>query len=335
MKKVYGAVPWRYEEGRDPKVLQNFNGFGHTLFVSRHRGKVDPVFKELFKDTIVNDPGLKIFKTYYCAGTGDVFYLCAMEVGNIRDWQYLKSKRQKSMDLSINEKDKVKELKQQVQTALERMFEHPTASDSNRIEFYDDYKAACEKYEAHKQQLRTKSVEYKEIQKFQDKINYAKSKLHQKAIRFETSFKVNLDPQFKADQKLLKKGPKQLEKSWKQTASDLAHAKCREKVIRKTGRLGNVYVPVGEACSTMTCPVCCTLHSPGTHYLHSCPKCQSTSIRDESGRAIGLMASVNASFALGKLNKSDYLNGQAFGTESLRAQSQSNGLPRPIPQEFW
>ena len=62
----------------------------------------------------------------------------------------------------INELVKVKELKQQVQTALERMFEHPTASESNRIEFYDDYKAACEKYEAHKQQLRTKSVEYKE-----------------------------------------------------------------------------------------------------------------------------------------------------------------------------
>jgi hypothetical protein len=59
---------------------------------------------------------------------------------------------------------------------------------------------------------------------------------------------INLDPPFKADQRMLKKGPKQLEKSWKQTASDLAHAKCRHKVIRKTGRLGNVYVPVGEPC---------------------------------------------------------------------------------------
>jgi hypothetical protein len=77
-----------------------------------------------------------------------------MEVGNIRDWQYLKSKKQKSIDLSINELVEVRELKQQVQTALERMFEHPTASEPNRIEFYEDYKAACEKYEAHKQQLR-------------------------------------------------------------------------------------------------------------------------------------------------------------------------------------
>jgi hypothetical protein len=121
----------------------------------------------------------------------------------------------------------------------------------------------------------------------------------------------NLDPQFKADQKMLKKGPKQLGKSWKQTASDLAHGKCREQVIRKTGRLGKAYVPVGEICSTMVDPVCGTLHSPGIHHLHSCPNCQSTSIRDESGRAIGLMACVNASFALGKLNKSDHLNGQA------------------------
>ena len=322
MKKVYGAVPWRYEEGRDPKVLQNFNGFGHTLFVSRHRGKVDPVFKELFKDTIVNDPGLKIFKTYYCAGTGDVFYLGAMEVGNIRDWQYLKSKRQKSMDLSINEKDKVKELKQQVQTALERMFEHPTASESNRIEFYDDYKAACEKYEAHKQQLRTESVEYKEIQKFQDKINYAKTKIHHKAIRFECSFKVNLDPQFKADQKLLKKGRKELDKSWKQTATDLAHGKCRERVIRKMGRLGNVYVPVGEICSTMECQVCGTMHSPGRHYLHSCPKCGLTTIRDDAARNITLQALLNSLLTLEKLKE-----------EWAKKKEKSDPLYGPTAQE--
>jgi hypothetical protein len=25
MKKVYGAVPWRYEDGRDPKLLRKFN----------------------------------------------------------------------------------------------------------------------------------------------------------------------------------------------------------------------------------------------------------------------------------------------------------------------
>jgi hypothetical protein len=110
---------------------------------------------------------------------------------------------------------------------------------------------------------------------------------------------------------MLKKGPKQLDKSWKQITSDLAHGKCREQVIRKTGRLGKAYVPVVEPCSTLVDPVCGTLHSPGTHYLHSCPNCQSTLIRDESGRACGLMACVNASFALGKLNKSDHLNGQA------------------------
>jgi hypothetical protein len=121
------------------------------------------------------------------------------------------------------------------------MYNHSTASEPDRIKVHEKYKAACEKYETYKQDLRAKSPEYKHIQKLQSKINYAKTKLHQKAIRFETSFKVNLDPQFKADQRMLKKGPKQLEKSWKQTASGLAHGKCRVQVIRKTGRLGKAY----------------------------------------------------------------------------------------------
>jgi hypothetical protein len=34
-----------------------------------------------------NDPGLKIFKVYYCMGTGDVFYLGSIESGIIRFWQ--------------------------------------------------------------------------------------------------------------------------------------------------------------------------------------------------------------------------------------------------------
>jgi hypothetical protein len=45
--------------------------------------------------------------------------------------------------------------------------------------------------------------------------------------------------------------------SWKQTATNLGHAKCRKKVVRKMGRLGKVYVPVGEACSNAV--VLCTL----------------------------------------------------------------------------
>jgi hypothetical protein len=53
---------------------------------------------------------------------------------------------------------------------------------------------------------------------------------------------------------MLKKKPNELSKSWKQTATNLGHAKYRKKVVRKMGRLGKVCVPVGEACSTMEEP---------------------------------------------------------------------------------
>jgi hypothetical protein len=87
---------------------------------------------------------------------------------------------------------------------------------------------------------------------------------------------------------MLKKGPKQLDKSWKQTASDLTHGKCREQVIRKTERLGKAYVTVGEPCSTLVDPVCGTLIHLETTTCIQVPIVKSTSIRDESGRAIGL-----------------------------------------------
>ena len=319
MKKTYGAVPWTFMEGRDPDILRNSANFGHALYVVRYDGKViGNDFQNIFKDFITNDPGLKIFKVYYCLGTGDYYYLGHMEVGNIRFWQGQISKSQWKMDREINNDHRTTELKEEVDHKLKLFFHHRTDSEPNRIRFHKEYEAACAEYEAYKQQMRSESKEYKIIQSFQSKINHAKSKLHKHAIRFETSFKVNLDPQFKADQKLLKKGPKQLDKSWKQTASDLAHAKCREKVIRKMGRLGTVYVPVGEICSTMTCQVCGILSSPGTNYLHTCPRCKFTTIRDEACRTIGLQALIRGSYGVGEFQKSSQLNGQAF--------PESNGL---------
>lgn len=315
MKNRFDAHPWTYLEGRDPKVLCRFNGFGNSLFVVRHGGTVNPEYKQLFQDVITNDPGLKTFKTYYNLGTGDVFYLGSIESGNMRFWDKQISNLQQKMDQEINTDQIVIKLKGKTKSALLNMYNKSSESENNRIKLLEKYKAACEKYEAYKQQLRTESPRYKEIQQLQSKISHTKRVIHQKAIRFETSYKVNLDPQFAANQKMLKKGPKQLEKSWKQTASNWAHGKCREKVIRSMGRLGKAYVPVGEACSTMIDPVCLTLHSPGTNSLHSCPKCRNTSVRDESGRAIGLLAFVHASYALGKLQKSDHLNGQTFATK--------------------
>jgi hypothetical protein len=98
MKNRFNAVPWSYVEDRDPEVLKNYNGFGTSLFVVRHQGTVNQYFKEIFKEVITNDPGLNIFKVYYCMGTGDVYYLGSIESGNIRYWQALKSKLQHEMD---------------------------------------------------------------------------------------------------------------------------------------------------------------------------------------------------------------------------------------------
>ena len=236
-----------------------------------------------------------------------------MEVGTLRFWQRQISKNQSLMDLEIDALPDVIQFKEISDGALAAVFVNVPESESNRINRYQVYVEAKEELESTKQNHRSKSAYCKSISKLQSKINYAKTKLHQKAIRFETSFKVNLDPPFKADQRMLKKGPKQLGKSWKQTASDLAHAKCRHKVIRKTGRLGNVYVPVDETCS----PVCGILHSPGTHYLHTCPNCRNTTIRDESARSIVKKALLNSSIALKKLReelkeKSNHLNGSNF-----------------------
>jgi hypothetical protein len=81
---------------------------------------------------------------------------------------------------------------------------------------------------------------------------------------------------------------------------------CRKKVICKMGRLGKVYVPVGEAYSTMEEPCCCTLHSPGLNYLKTYPRCKTTSVRDESGRSIAKRAVVSSGLLTLELkNKSD------------------------------
>jgi hypothetical protein len=136
-----------------------------------------------------------------------------MEVGNIRFWQGKISKSQWKMDREINNDHRTTKLKEEVDHKLKLSFHHRTDSELNRIRFHKEYEAACAEYEAYKQKMRSESKEYKIIQSFQSKISHAKSKLHNHAIRVETSFKVNLDPQFKSDQKLLKKGPKQLDKS--------------------------------------------------------------------------------------------------------------------------
>lgn len=327
MLRVYGALPWTYESGRDPEVLSSFNGFGNFMYVSRHKGKVNEEWRDIFKDVITNDPGLKIFKTYYCVGTGDVFYLGTLQIENIRFWEREKSKNQTTMDNKINERDDTNALKDACSTALVTAMNECQENETTRTSNWQIYEDACKRFESHKQALRESSEESKQIAQFQSKINHTKTKIHSMAIRFETAYGVNLDPQFKADQQLLKKKTNELSKSWKQTASNLGHAKCRKKVIAKMGRLGKAYVAVGEVCSTMEEPCCCTLHSPGLNYLKTCPRCKTTSVRDESGRAIGKRAVLSCGVLTMEFkNKSDHLNGQII--------TESNGLV-PTVNEFW
>jgi hypothetical protein len=200
------------------------------------------------------------------------------------------------MDKKINEIESTNVLKDACSAALITTMTNCQEDESTHISKWQIYEDACKNFESHshKQRLRESSDESKEIEKLQSKINYTKTKIHSMAIRFETSYKVNLDPQFKADQQMLKKKPNELSRSWKQTATNLGHAKCREKVVRKMVRLGKVYVPAGEACSTMEEPCCCTLHSPGLNYLKTCPRCKTTSVRDESGRSIAKRAVVSS-----------------------------------------
>ena len=98
-----------------------------------------------------------------------------------------------------------------------------------------------------------------------------------------------LDPEFKPDQERLKKKKCELPKQWKDVASYLAHGRYRNKLLWKQSVLGNAVVTVSEACSTMQCGSCMTLHSPGNHWLHHCSnsKCRKIGNRDVGGaRAI-------------------------------------------------
>jgi hypothetical protein len=256
-----------------------------------------------------------------------VFYLGTLQIENIRYWEFKKTKIQQEMDKNINELQSTNVLKDACSAALITTMNDCQEDELTRISKWQIYEDTCKDFESHKQRLRESSDESKEIEKLQSKINYTKTKIHSMAIRFETSYTVNLDPQFKADQQMLKKKPNELSKSWKQTATNLGHAKCRKKVVRKMGRLGKVYVPVGEACSTMEEPCCCTLHSPGLNYLKTCPRCKTTSVRDESGRSIAKRAVVSSGLLTLELkNKSDHLNGLII--------TENNGLV-PTVYEFW
>jgi hypothetical protein len=86
-----------------------------------------------------------------------------------------------------------------------------------------------------------------------------------------------------------KKATGELPGEWKSALQYMAHARHRVKLVRKVGGMGKCIVGQSEACSTMLCPFCKTLATPGMHWVHHCPNCKKTALRDDCGRGIGLL----------------------------------------------
>ena len=176
--------------------------------------------------------------------------------------------------------------------------------------------------------LTNQHVNTKKIRKLQRDLQFFVDRLHMNAKRFESSFGVSLDPVFKADEKMLKKKSGELDKRSKVDGSYMAHGRFKRGVQHRMGMLGGALVEVSEACSTMQCSQCMTLHSPGIssgkfaniigrHWLHHCPNkaCKAITFRDEgAARAIGVQALVRC---LVRINKNNQLNGSSPGSNGL------------------
>jgi hypothetical protein len=129
------------------------------------------------------------------------------------------------------------------------------------------------------------------------KIEYSKIKsrvqrLHKAVNAFYPHFNAVHYPHFRTDTKNKVRGG--LSKAWKSNLDWLAHGRHWKQLQRRMGLYGKEMVGVGEACSTMGHCVCGTLHSPGRHHLHHCPKesCKRVTVRDECARVIGVMGDV-------------------------------------------
>jgi len=128
----------------------------------------------------------------------------------------------------------------------------------------------------------------KKMQERSDIVTDMVDKCHHATTVFKTSYKVILSPKFAANKGSLKTkaGGGGLDKGVKTPMSRMRHAGHRVKFVRKAGIMGKVVVGPIEACSTMKCTDCPTLHHPGRHWLHHCPnkRCKKVTVRDECGR---------------------------------------------------
>lgn len=90
------------------------------------------------------------------------------------------------------------------------------------------------------------------------------AKCHSASLAFKCAYSTILYPKFSVDQGMVSKSASGgLSKGWKSPGARLAHGRLRTKAVRKLGLLGRVVVNVSEACSTMMCPWCMNLSSPG------------------------------------------------------------------------
>ena len=96
-------------------------------------------------------------------------------------------------------------------------------------------------------------------------------KCHSASQAFLSAYSTILYPKFSVDERMVSKGGSGgLAKKWKGPGARQAHGAHRSRVVRKLGLLGKVAVNVSEACSTMMCPFCMTLSSPGKWSIFNC-----------------------------------------------------------------
>jgi len=286
-----GFQPWTFDQERDPLILEKNNSLG-SLYVLRSEIDQDKNWKAIFKDVLFNDPGLNFFKVYFNVGTGDYFILMPSISNDLRYIARQISKIQSRLDAKLNQLQDLKDLKREMDQSLLNRLEMDHQSDDQKKDLLESFETAANVYWDRRVNLYKVDPLGKEISTLHLVSKLLVNKLHATSKLFETAFGTLVEPDFKADQKLLEKKPKELGKSWKKTASSLSHARLRNAVIRKQAVLGQCFVLCSEACSTLGCGFCSHPNSPGRMKIHSCnwSKCKKIGIRDFSGSVIARMA---------------------------------------------
>jgi len=286
-----GFQPWTYVEGRDPLLLKTNDSLG-CLYVLRSKIKQDVNWKSIFKDVLCNDPGLNFFKVYFNVGTLDYYILMPSISNDLRFIDHHISEKQSELDGKLNQVQELQDLKREMDQAMMNRLTMDHESDDQKKGLLEAYETAANVYWDRRTRLSNEDDLSKEISHLHLVSKLLVEKLHATSKLFETAFGTLVEPDFKADQKLLEKKPSELGKSWKKTASSLSHARLRNAVIRKQAVLGQCFVLCSEACSTLGCGFCAHPNSPGRKKNHSCnwSKCKKIGIRDFSGSVIARIA---------------------------------------------